>query len=65
MALRMVEKFNGKKIADLNWLELIAYNLASAKVQAASGPLSGNIACGIAQQHGIIWEYEEVTEEKR
>lgn len=42
-----------------NWRELIAYNVASARVQAASGLLSGNIACDVAQQHGITWEYVE------
>lgn len=59
---RMIEKFNGKPIDQLNWRELIAYNVASVKVQAASGLLSGNIAGGIAQQYGITWEY---VEEKR
>ena len=56
---RMIEKFNGKPIDQLNWRELIAYNLASVRVQAASGLLSGDIACGVEAQHGITCEYEE------
>lgn len=59
MVPRLVEKFNGKPVAELDWRELIAYNVASIKVQAASGLLSGNIAGGIAQQYGITWEYVE------
>lgn len=59
MSQRMVEKFNGKPVSELNWRELIAYNVASARVQAASGLLSGDISCGIAAQHGITWEYVE------
>jgi hypothetical protein len=57
----MIEKFRGKKISELNWKELIKYNVALALLNNPSG----NTDCGRAAKLGITWEYAEKGDNKK
>lgn len=56
---RMIERFNGKPITQLNWWELIQYNRALASLAT----VSGNTDCGQAADLGLTWEYEQPTQQ--
>lgn len=58
--LRLVECFNGTPITRLSWRNMLAYNLALARLNS----FSGNIDCGKAQQLGITWEYRACEPEE-
>lgn len=62
---RLVELFEGKPVTELNWRELLRYNVALTFTEIESGILSGNLDGGIAAKHGITWAYETPQEGQR
>lgn len=55
---KLVEHFKDKPVTQLNWRELLEYNIALTFVEAQK--VNGCIDCAIAAKHGITWECVEV-----
>lgn len=57
---RLVECFEGKPVSQLDWCDLLRYNLALTRLNVASGAYrTGNTPGDQAAQHGITWKYEQ------